>query len=165
LAGQADPAIASLVEDLKARGLFKETVIIVGSEFGRTPMIQSAGQLRVNQGRDHNVLGFTTLLAGGGIRGGMTFGATDEFGLRAVENRVHPHDLQATVLHLLGLDHTRLDLPVFGPGFPVDRCGRTCGARAFGVALVGGPARSIFSCQRPIPDGWRWLIKTSGWRG
>jgi uncharacterized protein (DUF1501 family) len=117
LAGQADPAIASLVEDLKARGLFEETVLIVGSEFGRTPMIQSAGQLRVNQGRDHNVLGYSTLLAGGGIRGGMTYGATDEFGLRAVENRVHPHDLQATVLHLLGIDHTRLTYRYSGRDF------------------------------------------------
>jgi hypothetical protein len=117
LAGQADPAIASLVEDLKARGLFEDTVLIVGSEFGRTPMIQSAGQLRVNQGRDHNVLGYSTLLAGGGIRGGMTYGATDEFGLRAVENRVHPHDLQATVLHLLGIDHTRLTYRYSGRDF------------------------------------------------
>ena len=117
LAAQADPAIASLVEDLKARGLFNETVLIVSSEFGRTPMVQSAGQLRVNQGRDHNVLGFSTLLAGGGIKGGMTYGATDEFGLRAVEKRVHPHDLQATVLHLLGLDHTRLTYRYSGRDF------------------------------------------------
>ena len=117
LAAQADPAIASLVEDLKSRGLFEETLLIVSSEFGRTPMVQSAGQLRVNQGRDHNVLGFTTLLAGGGIKGGMTYGATDEFGLRAVEKRVHPHDLHATVLHLLGLDHTRLTYRYSGRDF------------------------------------------------
>lgn len=117
LAREADPAIASLVEDLKERGLFEETLLIVGSEFGRTPMVQSAGQLRVNQGRDHNVLGFTTLLAGGGIRGGMTWGETDEFGLRAVKDRVHPHDLQATVLHQLGLDHTRLTYRYSGRDF------------------------------------------------
>lgn len=117
LAAQADPAIASLIEDLKSRGLFNETLIIVGSEFGRTPMIQSAGQLRVNQGRDHNVLGYTTLLAGGGIKGGMTYGATDDFGLRAVENRVHPHDLQATVLNQLGIDHTRLTYRYSGRDF------------------------------------------------
>ena len=117
LAAQADPAIASLVEDLKERGLFNETVLIVGSEFGRTPMVQSAGQLRVNQGRDHNVLGYSTLLAGGGIKGGMAYGATDDFGLRAVEKRVHPHDLQATVLHLLGLDHTRLTYRYSGRDF------------------------------------------------
>jgi hypothetical protein len=117
LAGSADPAIASLVTDLKERGLFDKTIIIVGSEFGRTPMIQSAGQLRVNQGRDHNVLGFTTLLAGGGIKGGIAYGASDEFGLRAAEKRVHPHDIHATVLHLLGLDHTRLTYRYSGRDF------------------------------------------------
>jgi len=117
LARTADPAIASLVEDLKSRGLFNETLVIVGTEFGRTPMVQSAGQLRVNQGRDHNVHAFTTLLAGGGIKGGMTYGATDDFGLRAVANRVHPHDLHATVLHLLGLDHTQLTYRYSGRDF------------------------------------------------
>ncbi len=117
LAREADPAIASLIEDLKSRGLLDQTLVIVGSEFGRTPMIQSAGQLRVNQGRDHNVFGFTTLLAGGGIKGGITYGNTDEFGLRAVEKRVHPHDLQATVLHQLGIDHTRLTYRYSGRDF------------------------------------------------
>jgi hypothetical protein len=125
LAGHADPAIASLVEDLKARGLFNETLLIVGSEFGRTPMVQSAGQLRVNQGRDHNVLGFSTLLAGGGIKGGIAYGSTDEFGLRAVEKRVHPHDLQATILHLLGLDHTRLTYRYSGRDFRLTDVGGT----------------------------------------
>lgn len=117
LARSADPAIASLVSDLKARGLFDQTVIIVGSEFGRTPMVQSAGQLRVNQGRDHNVRGFSTLLAGGGFKGGITYGSTDDFGLTAVEKRVHPHDLHATVLHLLGIDHTRLTYRYSGRDF------------------------------------------------
>jgi hypothetical protein len=117
LARSADPAIASLVSDLKARGLFDETVIIVGTEFGRTPMIQSAGQLRVNQGRDHNVRGFTTLLAGGGFKGGLAYGATDDFGLAAVDKRVHPHDIHATVLHLLGIDHTRLTYRYSGRDF------------------------------------------------
>ena len=117
LAAQADPAIASLVDDLKARGLFDDTILIVGSEFGRTPMIQSAGQLRVNQGRDHNVPGFSALLAGGGVKGGIAYGATDDFGYKAVENRVHPHDLQATVLHLLGLDHKRLTYRYSGRDF------------------------------------------------
>lgn len=113
----ADAAIASLVEDLKARGLFDSTVLIVGTEFGRTPMIQSAGQLRINQGRDHNVHAFTTLLAGGGVKGGIAYGATDDFGYRAVEKRVHPHDLQATVLHQLGLDHKRLTYRYSGRDF------------------------------------------------
>lgn len=113
----ADAAIASLVEDLKGRGLFDSTLLVVGTEFGRTPMIQSAGQLRINQGRDHNVHAFTTLMAGGGIKGGMAYGATDDFGYRAVEKRVHPHDLQATILHQLGLDHTRLTYRYSGRDF------------------------------------------------
>ncbi len=113
----ADAAIASLVEDLKARGLFDSTLLIVGTEFGRTPMIQSAGQLRINQGRDHNVHAFTTLLAGGGIKGGVAYGATDDFGYRAVDKRVHPHDLQATILNQLGLDHTRLTYRYSGRDF------------------------------------------------
>jgi len=117
LAREADPAIAALIDDLKSNGLFEETVVIVGSEFGRTPMIQSAGQLRVNQGRDHNVHAFTTLLAGGGLRRGIAYGATDEFGYRATEKRVHPHDIHATVLHLLGLEHTRLTYRYSGRDF------------------------------------------------
>ena len=108
LARQADPAIASLVRDLKLRGLLNETLVIISSEFGRTPMIQNSGLEKLGNGRDHNVHGFSTLLAGGGVRGGMTYGATDDFGFRAVEKRTHVHDLHATALHLLGLDHKRL---------------------------------------------------------
>lgn len=121
----ADAAIASLVEDLKARGLFESTLVIVGTEFGRTPMVQSAGQLRINQGRDHNVHAFTTLMAGGGIKGGIAYGATDDFGYRAVEKRVHPHDLHATVLHQLGLDHTRLTYRYSGRDFRLTDVGGT----------------------------------------
>jgi hypothetical protein len=117
LARSADPAIATLVADLKQRGLLAETLIIVSWVCGRTPMVQSAGQLKMNQGRDHNVHGFTTLLAGAGIRTGMTYGATDDFGHRAVDKRVHPHDLHATILHLLGLDHTRLTYRYSGRDF------------------------------------------------
>jgi Protein of unknown function (DUF1501) len=117
LARSADPAIATLVSDLKQRGLLDETLIIVGSEFGRTPMVQSAGQLTMNQGRDHNVHGFTTLLAGAGVKTGITYGATDDFGHRAVDKPVHPHDLHATVLHLLGIDHTRLTYRYSGRDF------------------------------------------------
>jgi uncharacterized protein (DUF1501 family) len=108
LAKDADCAIASLVEDLKARGLFSRTLVMVGSEFGRTPMIQVSGLEKLGKGRDHNIHGFTTLFAGGGVRGGTAYGATDELGLKAVENPVHVHDIHATVMHLLGLDHTRL---------------------------------------------------------
>jgi uncharacterized protein (DUF1501 family) len=88
--------------------LFKDTLLVVGSEFGRTPMIQNSGLERVCNGRDHNVHGYTTLLAGGGVKGGIAYGATDEFGFKAAVDRVHVHDLHATILQLMGLDHTRL---------------------------------------------------------
>jgi uncharacterized protein (DUF1501 family) len=97
-----DQPIAALLMDLHERGLLDETLVIWGGEFGRTPAAQ--GQ----DGRDHHPYGFTMWMAGGGVRGGMTFGATDEFGWDAIEDRVHVHDLHATILHLLGLDHTRL---------------------------------------------------------
>jgi hypothetical protein len=108
LAREADAPIGALIGDLKARGLLGETIVLVGTEFGRTPMIQNSGLEKIGHGRDHNVHGFTVLLAGGGVKGGMTYGATDEFGYKSVEKRVHVHDLHATMLHLLGLDHKRL---------------------------------------------------------
>ena len=116
-ARQSDGPIAALVEDLKARGLFDETLIIVGSEFGRTPMIQNSGTEKVGRGRDHNPPGYSILLAGGGIKGGQKYGATDDFGYKAVEKRVNPHDLHATCLHLLGLDHTKLTYRYSGRDF------------------------------------------------
>jgi hypothetical protein len=117
LAHAADGPIASLIEDLKARGLFEDTLLIVGSEFGRTPMIQNSGLEKVGNGRDHNVHGFCTLLAGGGVKGGVTYGETDDFGFKAVEKRCHVHDLHATVLHLLGIDHKRLTYRYSGRDF------------------------------------------------
>ncbi len=107
-AERSDGPIAALVEDLKDRGMLDETLVIVGSEFGRTPMIQNSGTERVGRGRDHNPPGYSILVAGGGIRGGQAYGATDEFGYKAVEKPVTPHDLHATALHQLGLDHTKL---------------------------------------------------------
>jgi len=101
-AAAVDKPIAGLLRDLKQRGLLDSTLVLWGGEFGRTPMAQ--GQ----DGRDHNPYGFSIWLAGGGVRGGITYGATDEFGYHAVENKVDVHDLHATILHLLGLDHTRL---------------------------------------------------------
>ncbi len=101
---EVDQATAALIRDLKQRGLLDETLVIWGGEFGRTPM----GEPRKTMGRDHHIDGFTVLLAGGGIRPGCSYGATDELGFYAVENPVHVHDLHATVLHLLGLDHKRL---------------------------------------------------------
>ncbi|HEU0119598.1 MAG TPA: DUF1501 domain-containing protein [Bryobacteraceae bacterium] len=108
LARQSDGPIAALVDDLKARGLFNETLIVIAGEFGRTPMIQNSGLEKLGCGRDHNPPAFSVLLAGGGIRGGMAYGATDDFGYKAVEDRVHVHDLHATILNQLGFDHTRL---------------------------------------------------------
>lgn len=102
LAVACDQGIAALIKDLKQRGLFEETLVIWGGEFGRAPT--SEGQ----KGRDHDHYGFTVWMAGGGVQGGMSYGATDEFGLTAVEDRVHVHDLHATILHLMGLDHERL---------------------------------------------------------
>ncbi|HEX5446108.1 MAG TPA: DUF1501 domain-containing protein [Pirellulales bacterium] len=97
-----DQPIAGLLTDLKSRGLLATTLVVWGGEFGRTPMAQGA------DGRDHNPFGFTMWLAGGGVKGGMTYGATDDYGYYAVENRTEIHDLHATMLHLLGIDHTRL---------------------------------------------------------
>jgi hypothetical protein len=96
-----DRPIAGLLKDLKSRGLLASTLVVWAGEFGRTPFAQGA------DGRDHNPFGFSVWLAGGGVRGGTTYGATDEFGYRAIENRCEMHDLHATMLHLLGVDHTR----------------------------------------------------------
>jgi hypothetical protein len=101
---EVDRPAAALVRDLKERGLFDDTLVVWGGEFGRTPM----GEPRDLLGRDHHIDGYTVWLAGGGIRGGQTIGATDELGFYAVDDPVHVHDLQATILHLLGLDHKRL---------------------------------------------------------
>ena len=98
----SDRPVAGLLKDLKQRGLLKDTLVIWGGEFGRTPMSEKG------DGRDHNPYGFTMWLAGGGVRGGRTVGATDELGLHAVEDRLHIHDLHATVLYLLGIDHLKL---------------------------------------------------------
>ncbi|MCC6493502.1 MAG: DUF1501 domain-containing protein, partial [Pirellulales bacterium] len=98
----ADQPIAALLTDLKERGLLDDTLVIWGGEFGRTPTAEGT------DGREHHPFGFSMWLAGGGVRGGLAYGATDEFGWHAVENRVHVHDLHATVLHLLGIDHTKL---------------------------------------------------------
>ena len=104
-----DKPMAGLLADLKARGLLNETLVWWGGEFGRTPCAQMPdGKYTERVGRDHNPFGFTMWLAGGGIRPGVSYGATDEFGYYAVENKVHVHDLHATMLHLLGLDHKRL---------------------------------------------------------
>ena len=102
LCRSVDQPIAGLLADLKARGLLDETLVIWGGEFGRTPMSEQGG------GRDHNPNGFTMWMAGGGVKGGQTIGATDELGLYAVQDKLHVHDLHSTILYLLGVDHTKL---------------------------------------------------------
>lgn len=110
LAAESCQGITALLTDLKQRGLLHETLVIWGGEFGRTPTVEisQSGKIEPTAGRDHNHHGFTMWMAGGGVKGGMVHGATDDFGFKAVENRVHIHDLHATVLHLLGLNHERL---------------------------------------------------------
>ena len=111
---ECDRAIAALLTDLKTRGLLEETLVLWGGEFGRTPTTDVTDK---KPGRDHNHYGFTVWMAGGGVKGGSAYGATDEFGMRAVENRVHVHDLHATILHLMGLDHERLTFRHSGRDF------------------------------------------------
>jgi hypothetical protein len=120
LARECDQGIAALLTDLKQRGMFDDTLVIWGGEFGRTPTVElptaGANAGKVN-GRDHNHWGFSMWLAGGGVKGGHVHGATDEFGFQAVEDRVHVHDLHATLLHLLGFDHERLTYRYAGRDF------------------------------------------------
>lgn len=113
LAGQWDQPIAAFLSDLKQRGLFDSTLVQWGGEFGRTPV----AELPALNGRDHNHYGFTCWLAGGGVKGGTVVGATDDFGFAAVENKVHVHDLHATMLHLLGFDHEKLTYRYAGRDF------------------------------------------------
>jgi hypothetical protein len=117
LALEADQPIAALLQDLKERGLLDQTVVICGSEFGRTPVVETSGNAKVQNGRDHNPYGFSILLAGGGVKGGITYGATDDFGFKVVDKPVHVHDLHATLLHLFGFDHTKLTYHYSGRDF------------------------------------------------
>ena len=106
-----DTAVAALIRDLKQRGLLDETLVVWTGEFGRTP-VSEAGD-----GRDRNPYGFSVWMAGGGVKGGMVLGSTDEFGFQAVENRINVHDLHATILHLMGLDHEKLTYRYAGRDF------------------------------------------------
>ena len=115
LCSDSDRASAALLADLKQRGMLDDTLVIWGGEFGRTPYAQPANNGR--HGRDHHHTGFSMFLAGGGVKGGYTYGATDEFGMNAVENRMHVHDLHATILHLMGIDHERLTYRYSGRDF------------------------------------------------
>ena len=106
-----DRPVAALLADLKQRGLLEDTLVIWAGEFGRTPYAQSG------TGRDHNNKGYTVWMAGGGVKSGTRYGATDEYGYQAVKNQVHIHDWHATILHLLGLDHERLTFNYGGRDF------------------------------------------------
>ena len=110
MAKELDQGMTALLKDLKRTGLWEDTLVIWGGEFGRTPMAQGTG-------RDHHMKGFSMWMAGGGIKGGMTYGATDEFGYNAVENVVTVHDMHATMLHLLGVDHEKLTVRFQGRDF------------------------------------------------
>src|SRR5271165_4952153 len=116
----SDQPFAALITDLKSRGLLDETLIVCGSEFGRTPVVEMGSGFmggQTHNGRDHNPHGFTMWLAGGGIKGGMTYGATDDFGWKAVDKPVHVHDIHATILYLLGIDHLKLTYRYSGRDF------------------------------------------------
>jgi hypothetical protein len=115
LCADGDRAAAALIEDLKQRGMLEDTLVVWGGEFGRTPYAENKEKNKA--GRDHHHTGFSMLLAGGGVKGGLAFGATDELGMKAVENPVHVHDLHATMLHLLGLDHEKLTYRYAGRDF------------------------------------------------
>ena len=117
LANKADAPIAALLQDLKASGLLDETLVIIGGEFGRTPVVEVSGLVKFQNGRDHNSWGFSTVLAGGGVKRGTTYGATDDFGFKAIDKPVHIHDLHATALHMLGMDHTKLTYRYSGRDF------------------------------------------------
>ncbi len=116
-AKSSDQPFAAVIKDLKSRGLFKDTLVVCGSEFGRTPVMEIGAGGGVQNGRDHNPFGFTMWLAGGGVKGGTIHGATDDFGFKAIDKPVHVHDLHATILHLMGIDHTKLTYRYSGRDF------------------------------------------------
>jgi hypothetical protein len=117
LAAQLDQPIGALLTDLKQRGMLEDTLVIWGGEFGRTPTVELGGGGKATAGRDHNPYGFSMWMAGGGVKGGTVHGATDEFGFKAVDKVVEVHDLHATILHLLGFDHTHLTYRYAGRDF------------------------------------------------
>ena len=142
LARAIDRPIAGLLTDLKQRGLWDETLVVWGGEFGRTPTCEGA------DGRDHNPHGYTMWLAGGGVKAGLAWGKTDDYGYYAVEDKVHVHDLHATILHLLGLDHKRLTYRYAGRDF---RLTDVHGELVKGILVVGCSAEHRLHTSSPIP--------------
>jgi arylsulfatase A-like enzyme len=115
--GVTEKACAALIKDLKQRGLLDSTLVIWGGEFGRTPQVEASTELGRSLGRDHHPQAFTYWMAGGGVQPGMNMGETDDFGFNVIKDRVHVHDLHATILQLLGFDHTRLTFRSQGRDF------------------------------------------------
>ncbi len=113
-ASEVDQPFAALLQDLKGRGLWNDTLVVCASEFGRTPVVETSAS---GAGRDHNPFGFTVWLSGGAVKGGLSYGATDDFGFKAIDKPCHVHDLHATILHILGIDHKRLTYEYSGRGF------------------------------------------------
>ena len=113
-----DKPIAGLLKDLKSRGMLDDTLVVWTTEFGRTPFNNSADA----KGREHHHWAFSSWLAGAGVKAGTVYGETDEYGIKVANDPVHVHDFHATILHLMGLDHTRSDLPPQRPRLPADRC-------------------------------------------
>jgi len=117
-AKNSDQAFAAVIKDLKSRGMWKDTLVVCGSEFGRTPVREvGGGGGNIKRGRDHNPFGFTMWLAGGAVKGGTIYGATDDFGFKAIEKPVHVHDIHATILYLFGIEHTKLTYRYSGRDF------------------------------------------------
>jgi hypothetical protein len=116
-AKNSDQAFTAVIKDLKQRGLWNDTLVVCGSEFGRTPVREVGGGGGVKKGRDHNPFGFTMWLAGGAVKGGTIYGATDEFGFKAIEKPAHVHDIHATILYLMGIDHKKLTYRYSGRDF------------------------------------------------
>jgi len=117
LSNEIDQPIGALLKDLKQRGMLDDTLVLCGGEFGRTPTVELNDSGKAKMGRDHNPYGFSVWMAGGGVKGGTVYGATDEFGFKAIENNVHVHDLHATLLHLLGFDHEQFTYRYAGRDF------------------------------------------------
>ena len=114
---QTDQACAALIRDLKQRGMLDDTLVVWGGEFGRTPMVEASAALGRSKGRDHHPQAFTMWFAGGGIKAGFSLGQTDELGFNVVDRPVHVHDVQATILHSLGIDHSQLSFRFRGLDF------------------------------------------------
>ena len=162
-AREVDTGIAGLIKDLKSRGMLDETLVLWGGEFGRTPVAQDGN------GRDHNPHGFTMWMAGGGVKPGFSFGETDEYGFYAVEDKVHVHDLHATMLALLGIDHERLTYRDagrdFGPRGQRDlRLIGGGGSRHIGGTVTAAVRTTMppgASTQRPsMRSGWPVALST-----